>query len=705
MAEELVKILDGNTFVVSDASGDIEASMTDPTGLFAFDTRFLSRWVLTVNGSRLSPLSVDDLQYFETRFFLVPGTGTVYIDAKLSVIRERAVGDGFHEDLTILNHDSEPADLVVRVEAGCDFADLFEVKDALEKKGTYTSRVEDGRLVLGYERETFSRETVISANGAEIDPEGVTFRLRIEPGERWTAQLDVVTTAPAVAARHARPKYGAGRRRARPNMQMDLERWLDEAPKLECDWEPLRTTYQRSLVDLAALRFSPPIAGGRSLPAAGLPWFMTMFGRDSIFTSLQALPFAPELAATTLQALGDWQGSRFDDFRDEDPGRILHELRYGELTAFEERPHSPYYGSVDATPLYVVLLDEYERWSGDRRLVRALEREARAALAWIDDCADLMGNGYIWYRRRNEESGLENQCWKDSWDSISYRDGRLPGFPRATCELQGYAYDAKVRGARLARLVWKDPEFAETLERQAADLKRRFNRDFWVADGEYFALAIDTDGNPVDALASNIGHLLWSGIVDKSKADAVAGHLLGPRLFSGWGVRTLAEGEARYNPIGYHVGTVWPFDSSFVAWGLRRYGFKEQAAKIAAGILDAAAFFDGRLPEAFGGYDRHLTKYPVQYPTACSPQAWSTGAPLLLLRTMLGLEPLDEHLVVDPALARGIGHLELLDIPGRWGRLDAFGRGRVQVEETGRLRPQLDTEAPPAPSRRGRGGG
>ena len=464
-------------------------------------------------------------------------------------------------------------------------------------------------------------------------------------------------------------------------MERSLDRWISDAPTLQSDWEPFRMIYRRSLVDLAALRFSPPVAGGKSLPAAGLPWFMTMFGRDSIFTSLQALPFTPELAATTLQVLGDWQGSRRDDFRDEDPGRILHEMRYGEMAAFEERPHTPYYGSVDATPLFVILLDEYERWTGDRKLVRELEYEARAALNWIDEYADLMGNGYISYKRRNEQSGLENQAWKDSWNSIAYSDGRLPDFPRATCELQGYAYDAKMRGARLARLVWKDEAYATSLEAQAADLKRRFNRDFWIPDREYFALALDADGSQVDALASNIGHLLWSGIVDASKAKAVVGHLMGPRMYSGWGIRTMATGEARYNPIGYHLGTVWPFDNSFIAWGLRRYGFKEEAARIASGILDAAVVFDGRLPEAFGGYERSVTKYPVRYPTACSPQAWSTGAPLLLLRTMLGLEPTGDHLVVDPVLPESIGHVELLDIPGRWGRMDAFGRGRVQVED------------------------
>jgi len=689
MSDGLVSILDGNTFVVSDSRGDIEASATDPTGLFAFDTRFLSRWVLTVNGQRLTPLSTDDLQYFETRFFLVPGTGTVYIDSKLSVIRRRAVGNGFREELKILNHDEKAVDLTIRVDAGSDFADLFEVKDALKKKGTYSTRVRDGRLVLAYERETFTRATDISATGrAKVDKNGLTFRVRIRPHGEWSTNLDVVTAAFESGETRGRPTFA--RPRGRQNMEANLDRWLAEAPTLECDWDALRETYRRSLVDLAALRFSPPILGQRSLPAAGLPWFMTMFGRDSILTSLQALPFTPSLAATTLRALGDWQGTRVDDFRDEDPGRILHELRYGELTAFEERPHSPYYGSADATPLFVVLLDEYERWTGDRRLVRELEHEARAALNWIDEYADLMGNGYISYQRRNEKTGLENQCWKDSWDSISYRNGRLAGFPRATCELQGYAYDAKIRGARLAREIWEDQELSSRLEKQAAELKRRFNREFWIADDEYFALALDKGGKQVDALSSNIGHLLWSGIVDKSKAKSVARHLLGPRLFSGWGVRTLAEGEGRYNPIGYHVGTVWPFDNSFIAWGLRRYGFKEEAAQVAAGILAAAAFFDGRLPEAFGGYERTLTKYPVQYPTACSPQAWSTGAPLLLLRTMLGLEPVGDLLVVDPLLPVGIGHVALLDVPGRWGRIDAFGRGRISVGEKKSLRQAVE---------------
>ncbi len=698
MSNDLVQILEGNTFVVSDGQGDIEASPTDPTGLFSFDTRFLSHWVLTVNGLRLNALSTDDMQYFQTRFFLVPGTGTVYVDSKLSVIRQREVADGFHEHLRVLNHEDKPVDLVIRIDAGSDFADLFEVKDKLKKKGHYQAKIVDDHLVLEYRRETFCRETWISSSErATIDQKGLEFHVRIPAHGNWQTDLNVVasgqaappaeTAEPAKTAKTAKASQPAtqgpigvrSQRRVRRDMARGLEKWLRTAPQLKCDWQPLELIYRRCLTDLAALRFSTLTMPNHALPAAGLPWFMTIFGRDSILTSLQALPFTSELAGTTLRALAERQGTRIDDFRDEDPGRILHEMRYGEMTAFEERPHSPYYGNADATMLFVILLDEYELWTGDTKLVHDLEPAARAALNWIDEYADLQGNGYVSYQTRNPQTGLENQCWKDSWDSISYRNGNLPGFPRATCELQGYAYDAKMRGARLARQIWKDPAFADRLEKEAADLKRRFNRDFWVEDGEYFAVALDNDGHQVDSLTSNIGHLLWSGIVDKAKSKAVARHLLGPRLFSGWGVRTLAEGDARYNPIGYHVGTVWPFDNSFIAWGLRKYGFADEAACIVDGILQAAEVFNGRLPEAFGGYPREATRYPVQYPTACSPQAWSTGAPLLLLRVGLGLHPTGDNLVVDPALPSRIGHLELLDLPGRWKRVDAFGRGRIDT--------------------------
>jgi glycogen debranching enzyme len=678
VAEQPVKILNGNTFVVSDSAGDIEASKTDPRGLFSFDTRFVSLWRLTVNGERLTPLSVDNGQYFEATFFLIPATGTVYSDSEISVARVRTIGAGFSETLVLLSSSENPVDVTVRIEVDSDFADLFEVKDAMAKVGTYDHKIEPNQLRLGYQRGSLRRETVVTTStAAEIDENGLTFKLHLDPGDEWSTELEVRVSAPGrygeILPLHKMARQAQG-------LMDDLVQWFENVPSLDSDDEDLRHTYKRSLVDLASLRFSPAIAGEHSLPAAGLPWFMSMFGRDSIITSLQALPFVPDLAATTIRILGDWQGSRSDDFRDEDPGRIVHELRYGELTAFEQRPQSPYYGNADATPLFVVLLDEYEMWSGDFDMVREYEDEARAALNWIDQYADLMGNGYISYRPRIEATGLANQCWKDSWNSISYRDGRLPGFPRATCELQGYAYDAKRRGARLAREFWGDPGYADRLEREAADLKTRFNRDFWIEDGEYYALGMDSDGSLVDALSSNIGHLLWSGIVPEDRAHTIAGHLMGPELYSGWGVRTLSTKEKRYNPIGYHVGTVWPFDNSFIAWGLRNYGFAQEAAQIAADTLAAATYFEGRLPEAFGGFPRSQTRYPVQYPTACSPQAWSTGAPLLLLRTMLGIAPSGDHITVEPALPDNLGHLALLDIPGRWGRVDAYGRGKMPVD-------------------------
>ena len=670
MNADSVAILEGNTFVVSDRRGDIEASPATPHGLFVDDTRFLSRWVLTVDGRRPAILSFDDVEYFEAQFFLAPSSGTVYIDSALSLMRKRTVARGFIESLIVANHSSTVVDLEMRIQGDADFADLFEVKDALlHKKGKSYRRIEPDRLVLGYRREEYVRETWIVAPDASIDEGGVTYRVRLQPHGEWSTQLEVRVVSSSEAVRRG----ATDRLATREERQKRVAQALAEAPRVLTDWPDLLQTYQRSIVDLAALRYFPLLAPG-SLPAAGLPWFMAVFGRDSLITSLQALPFAPALAETTLRVLAARQGTRVDAFRDEEPGKILHESRIGEMTAFAERPHSPYFGSADATPLFLILLDEYELWTGDGDLVRQLEQPARAALEWLDDYGDRMRNGYISYQRRNEESGLENQCWKDSWNSIAFRDGSLAGLPRACCEIQGYAYDARMRCARLARTFWKDAAFAARLEERAGDLKERFNRDFWMPERECFALAIDGEGRQVDSITSNIGHLLWSGIVDTDKAPHVVQHLMSDRLFSGWGVRTMAEGEGGYNPIGYHVGTVWPHDNSIIALGLTRYGYRDESARIASGILQAARYFKHRLPEAFAGYSRQRTQFPVEYPTACSPQAWATGAPLLFIRTLLGLEPRGDRLTVDASLPPEMEWLEVRGLRGRWGVVDAVGR-------------------------------
>jgi glycogen debranching enzyme len=684
MNRRTVTVLEGNTFMVSRPNGDVDAGPGEPHGLFHRDTRHLSRWLLTVDGMALEPLSTDDTKSFSADFFLVPGSASEYIDATLSVIRRRVVGDGFYEEITVLNHGADAIEPEIRIAVAADFADLFQVKDTIaERAGTDFHRVDRDMLVLGYKRDAYVRETWIRphAQHARITTEAVAFNPRIPPQGAWTSWIEVVAAVDGTPSGHQSTRYRPGQEpepgatsAGELGRHPALKDLLEVSPKLETDWEPLKLTYARSIVDLAALRFYPHEGSDLAVPAAGLPWFQTLFGRDSLITSYQAVHIVPELAAETLDVLAALQGTRRNDFRDEEPGKVLHELRFGELTAFEERPHSPYYGSADATMLFLILLDEYERFTGDTERVRRLEPNARAALAWIDQDGDRDGDGYVEYERRNPETGLENQCWKDSWNSILFSDGTLAKLPRATCELQGYAYDARRRCARLARVVWNDDELADTLDRQAEELKRSFNRDFWLGDRGYYALALDGDKRPVDSLTSNIGHLLWSGIVDEDRAGEVVEHLMGARLFSGWGVRTMAEGDGGYNPIGYHQGTVWPHDNSLIAAGLRRYGYHQEAATIAYAILEAAQYFLGRLPETFAGYDRSLTHYPVEYPTACSPQAWATAAPLLLLRTLLGLEPGDGVIVQHPVLPERIGELSLTGLPGPGGSYDASHR-------------------------------
>jgi glycogen debranching enzyme len=676
MPEPTVSILDGSTFAVSDRRGDIDARPDQAQGFFFRDTRHLSRWRLIVNGVVPDVLSTDNLEYYFAQFFLAPPTGTIYENPYLSVIRRRWIGEGLVERIEVLNHGREPYDLDLALLADADFADLFEVKDQLPKKGERYRRIEGNTLVLGYRREDFVRETRISADGAELGEEGLRFRARIAPKGRWEAKLELlpVTSEGAQAP-------GPRGRGARPSLRASFKEWLEAAPRIAADPPAVVNAYRRSVIDLAALRFYPadgaehsasPVPEGASVPAAGLPWFMALFGRDSLLTSYQALPFLPELARTSLQVLAATQGKTVDGFRDEEPGKILHELRFGELTRFHERPQSPYYGASDTTPLFLVLLDEYERWSGDAELVRRLEAPARAALDWIDRYGDRDRDGYVEYQRA-EETGLENQCWKDSWNSILFQDGTVAPSPRATCEIQGYVYDGKVRAARLARAFWDDEALADRLEAEAAELKRRFNRDFWMPSRDYFAVALDGQKRQVDSLTSNPGHLLWSGIVDEDKVEPVVRQLMGPKLFSGWGIRTMAEGEGGYNPIEYHNGTVWPHDTAIIAAGLARCGRREEAATLCAALFAAALHFRFRLPEVFAGYDRAATAFPVEYPTASSPQAWAAGAPLLAIHTLLGLEPVGDHLAVEPVLPKVIRRLEVKGVLGRWGRADAAG--------------------------------
>jgi glycogen debranching enzyme len=657
LSEDTLSVLDGSTFVVSDRHGDVIPGEGREHGFFAEDTRFISRWILRVGQRPLQLLSLNQGTHFDAQFFLTPRVGPDE-QAPRSIVRHRLVDHVWMEEVTVTNHLHEPSRVRLVLEIDADFADLFEVKDVAIAERAVAFTHDASSLTLSYEHGEFHRSVTIATSApATITRAGFQFELELAAGERWatTFTISPLSSQPGVTFTERKPRGPI--EAVRSARTAELEAWLLSAPTLEADDPALARTYRASLSDLGALRIHPDLTKDATLPAAGLPWFMALFGRDSLLTSFQALPYLPELAATTLRVLAARQATERDDFHEQEPGKILHELRFGELTSRGQRPYSPYFGSADATPLFLVLLDEYHRWTGDDALVGALEPHARAALNWIEDSGDSDGDGYVDYERRNLTTGLVNQCWKDSWDSIQFADGTLARGPIATCEIQGYAYDAQRRAARLARDVWRDDNLSEHLERRARDLRARFRRDFWMPGRGCYAVALDGNKRQVDSLTSNIGHLLWSGILDNGEAAATADLLLDEQIYSGWGVRTLGIHEAGYNPLGYHTGTVWPHENSLIVAGLARYGHHEQARTIASAILDAAVYFEHRLPEVFAGFPVALTSVPVAFPTASRPQAWAAGAPLLLLSTVLGLTPQDTWAEAD--LPAPYGHVSL----------------------------------------------
>jgi glycogen debranching enzyme len=637
--DETLSVLDGSTFVLSDRRGDLLPGDGREHGFFSDDTRFVSQWALRVDDTPLDLLGLDQDAHFAAQFFLTPRVATDDA-APCSVMRRRCVDRVWLEEITIVSHRLVASDMLVELEIDSDFADLFEVKGATVAPRPVSWRADGDALVLEYEHEGFSRSvTITSSRPAKVTRHGMAFSFVLERGAQWTVELSITPRSAQQGTTFAARAVSGSLDEVRHAKAAELEAWLSDTPELETQDAGLARTYRASLTDLAALRLQPDLGDPATLPAAGLPWFMALFGRDSLITSFQALPYLPELAATTLRVLATRQAQARDDFHEMEPGKIMHELRFGELTATGRQPHSPYFGSADATPLFVILLDEYHRWTGDDDLVRTLEPNARAALAWTEDGGDLDGDGYVEYFRRNQVNGLVNQCWKDSGESIQFADGTLAHGPIATCEIQGYVFDARRRGARLAREVWGDHALADRLEALAGALQKQFNADYWMPERGAHAIALDGDKRRVDSLSSNIGQLLWSGIVGVDEAASTVERLLDAPLYSGWGVRTLGASEAGYNPLGYHTGTVWPHDNSLIVAGLARYGHGEAATRLACSILSAAPHFEHRLPEVFAGYPAELTSVPVAYPSASRPQAWAAGTPLHLLTTMLGLGP------------------------------------------------------------------
>jgi glycogen debranching enzyme len=687
LPENIVNVIDGATFLVSDRRGNVRAEGEErrTDGLFYRDMRHLSTFELVIEGGPVELLSTNDTDYYGASFFLAVDTGArrrFYRQPEVSVTRHRNLFGVLREETTVRNHSRREIPLRLEFRFAADFADLFEVKDDLvEKTGLLERSCAGNTIHFSYTRDDFRRGTEIllrppdgppvrldCPNDAD-EPVRATVSFNMPPKSDWTLALDIWPQEgrEALDETHRRRDLAW----ARGRLRKDLERWRHDSPKLYSSHLSLTLGWRRSVDDLAALRCRVD-DDPEEVIAAGLPWFMALFGRDSLIGAYQTLMLQPDLSRGVLRALARRQAQEIDAFTDAQPGKILHELRHGELTRFGESPHRPYYGTVDATPLFLILLHETWRWTADGGLVRELEGVAREALRWISDYGDSDGDGYVDYIKHSE-AGLDNQGWKDSHNAILFSDGTLARGPIALCEVQGYVYDAWLRTAELAERIWGDGSLAADLRLRAAALKRRFEGDFWMEDRNYYALALDGEGCQVDSVTSNAGHLLWSGIVSERRAGAVVERLMDPdALFSGWGIRTMSKEDGGYNPIEYHNGTVWPHDNSLIACGLHRYGYQNEAARVASALIDAAAYFDHRLPEVFAGYDRTETGFPVEYPTASSPQAWAAGTIPLLVRLLLGLEPdsLNHDLTPSPMLPEELPDLRIEGVPAFGKRFD-----------------------------------
>ncbi|MGA2037067.1 MAG: glycogen debranching N-terminal domain-containing protein [Acidimicrobiales bacterium] len=677
----VVTLVDESTFAISGPLGDMVS--TSAQGLFVRDTRILSRFELRVNASRPEALTTVTEDPFSAVFVSQVHPGPGRVDSTLMIFRHRYVGQGMREDLVIRNFGDEPTFCSVELFVDADFGDLFAVKEgrASDPDGEISRVRREGSLELSYRRGTVRRGTVLelSPTPSTIGDDLVSFEVIVPARGEWKACVEV---HPMIEGKVIDPRYRCGQPIERAAPAERLARWRRQVPQVETDHEGLRAVLARCAEDLGALRIFDPDFPERVVLAAGVPWFMTVFGRDSLITSWMALLVDPDLALGVLQTLARFQGEDIDPRSEEQPGRILHEMRFGEAPSLSLGGGSIYYGTADATPLFVMLLGELRRWGLAREAVNELLPNAERALEWIERYGDVDGDGYVEYQRATDR-GLANQGWKDSGDGIRYADGRVAHAPIALCEVQAYVYSAYLARAHFAREEGDEATF-ERFRAKAARLKEDFNRDFWLEDKSWYAVGLDSDKEPIDSLASNMGHCLWAGIIDEEKAPLVAAKLTSPEMFSGWGVRTLATTMGGFNPISYHCGSVWPHDTAIVAAGLARYGMMDHAQRLVCALLDAAVHLGGRLPELFSGLDRGELASPVAYPTSCSPQAWAAASPLLCLRTILRLDPWVPYgkTWLAPVLPDGIHHLKVERIPLAGSRVTVEVEGD-DVEVTG----------------------
>jgi glycogen debranching enzyme len=665
-----ISIHQGQTVLISEQDGQI--NWPSEKGLYFFDTRVVSSWAIYANGEPWELLNGGAISYYASRIFLTNRSlltedGTIP-PRTLGFTIGRSISAGMHEDLDVTNNSMKPVRFQLEIALRCDFADIFEVKSGrIVRRGRITTEWSElhQHLRTTYRNGDFSRTVTISparsptkavyANGR------LSFEVALKPGEAWHCCLRYTL---ADGDRHfASPTDCIGHSHKSHHGETMAD-WLQNVVKIKTSNEEFYRLFRQALEDMAALRL--PIAGTDHmvfLPAAGLPWFLAPFGRDSLIVSLQNTLIYPEFARGALEILGSLQAKEEDSYRDAEPGKILHEMRYGELAHFKRIPHTPYYGTADATPLYLITLHAVWRATGDRALLERHLETAEGWLSWIDEYGDRDGDGFQEYQTRSPV-GYENMSWKDSGDAVVYPDGSLVKGPKALCELQGYVYDAWVRMAEVFDALGK-PDRAQVLRAKAGVLFERFNAEFWDEEFGFYAYALDGEKNKVLTIASNAGHCLWSGIVPPERAKKVAQRLMAPDMWTGWGIRTLSANHPAFNPYNYQTGSVWPHDNAIIALGFKRYGFGAEAARIAHDISIAAShFLLNQLPELYTAFERDETTFPVQYIGANVPQAWAAGSAFMLTQALLGFLPdaPRNKLYVDPSLPRWLPDLTVQDL-------------------------------------------
>ena len=668
----VITINQGNTFMVTDQRGEIDSESEQ--GIFAGDTRFVSFYQLYINGARWQLLSSSAVSYYAARlYFINPPVKTEDGDIPRRVLGlrvTRTVGEGIHEDLDITNYAMHPVRFVLETGLRSDFADLFEVKSQeFVRRGRVTTQWDEasGELVNDYTNQDFKRQLIYKIFNPGSSPHysngRMTFEVALQPGESWHTCVFFTL----VEGDHVRvPLYTCDAEQGAGTKLNQLQNeWRGLATRLTSANEDVYLAYTQSVEDMGALRmydldFAPDVW----LPAAGVPWFVTLFGRDSLIVSLQNMMVHAPFALGALKKLAQYQAEANDDQRDAQPGKILHELRLGELAHFKKIPHTPYYGSADATILYLITLHETWKWLGDLDILREHRQVALKCLEWIDRYGDLDGDGFQEYKTLASTGygiGYENVGWKDADNAVVYPDGSQVRQPKALCELQGYVFDAKLRMAEVFDALG-ETDRAAVLREQAIRLQQRFDEAFWMEDEGFIAYGLDPEKRQIKTIASNAGHCLWSGIVRADRVERIVRRFFEEDMWSGWGIRTLSSKNPAYNPFDYQLGSVWPHDNGIIAMGFKRYGYHEEASRVARDIFEAASYFHShRLPELYAGLPRRPETFPVQYLGANIPQAWAAGSVFHLLRAILGLQAdaPKGRLYVAPNLPQWLPDIEL----------------------------------------------